>query len=321
MLADTRVVYLFIYVSDLDRSREFYGQKLGLQVIEEDEGCVKFDVGQTILALNRASDYGIALPEGRDSSADIVFLVDGIDEVCDELKTRGVVVGQTDRYQPGAITDFYDPDGHWLTLYEPNEAAMSWPSGNRLRAVINLRHGKNGNGHAAMSPTKVRGRGLEGSDLIYVFLFVKHPAETQTFYREALGLRDLEGGPCSRGTEADSDGVVKYDTGGVMLTTHRIYEDRTDAQVDEHMCPPNELKDGWMQTVAPVLYARNLAETAKKISEAFPSFAPKVKHSAMGLIASVDDPSGHKLFLYEPSEEAFRSRSGAKLKELLAVQL
>jgi hypothetical protein len=69
-----------------------------------------------------------------------------------------------------------------------------------------------------------------------------------------------------------------------------------------------------------VLHARNLAECAQKISEAFPALAPQVKHSAIGVIASLDDPSGHKLFLYEPSEEALRSPSGAKLKELLAMQ-
>jgi len=321
MLTDPRVVYLFLYVSDLARSREFYNKKLGLRIIEEDHGCVKFDAGQTILALNRARDYSIGLPEGRDSSADIVFLVSNIDATCAELQARGVTMGKTDRYQPGAITDFYDPDGHWLTLYEPNDEAMGWPSGNRLRAVMNMRGSTTGNGNGASKAAANGGRGLENSDLVYVFLFVKHPGETQRFYREALGLRDLEGGPCSSGTAADSDGVIKYDTGGLMLTTHRIYEERTDAQVDEHMCPPNELKDGWMQTVAPVLYSKNLVAIAKELSQKYPDLAPKVTRSDIGLIASLDDPSGHRLFLYEPSDEALRSPSGAKLQELLAATL
>ena len=33
---------------------------------------------QVILALNRAADYKIALPNGKDNSADIVFLVDDL---------------------------------------------------------------------------------------------------------------------------------------------------------------------------------------------------------------------------------------------------
>src|SRR5882724_9548882 len=108
MLADSRVVYLFIYVSDLAKSREFYENKMGLHVIEEDPACVKFDAGQVILALNRAQDYGIALPKGRDNSADIVFLVERLDEMKAALESRGVTFSKTDWYQPGGITDFYD---------------------------------------------------------------------------------------------------------------------------------------------------------------------------------------------------------------------
>src|SRR5690349_13627397 len=125
MLADSRIIYLFVYVSDLNKSREFYADKLGLRVIEEDAGCVKFDCGQVILALNQASDYEITLPQGRDNSADIVFLVEDLNATRAAIEARGVSFSRTDWYQPGGITDFYDPDGHWLTLYQPNDEAMS----------------------------------------------------------------------------------------------------------------------------------------------------------------------------------------------------
>src|SRR5215211_4602148 len=101
MLTDSRVVYLFVYVSDLAVSRDFYEDKLGLQVIEEDEDCVKFDGGQVILALNRAADYGISLPKGQDISADIVFLVDDLEAMRAALQRRGVEFLPTDWYQPG----------------------------------------------------------------------------------------------------------------------------------------------------------------------------------------------------------------------------
>jgi hypothetical protein len=194
---------------------------------------------------------------------------------------------------------------------------MAWPSGDRLRAVMNMRRRANGNGNGAGS----QGHGLENSDLVYVFLFVKNPAETQRFYKDALGLTDLEGGPCSSGTAADSDGVIKYDTGGLLLTTHRIYEERTDAQVDEHMCPPNVLRDGWMQTVAPVLHVKDLTGIARQMSEKYPDLAPKVTSLDIGLIGRLEDPSGHRIFLYEPSEQALRAPSGAKLQELIAEDL
>src|SRR5207248_1908699 len=52
MIADSRVVYLFAYVADLERSRAFYEDTLGLSVIEEDSSSVKYDAGEVIFALN-----------------------------------------------------------------------------------------------------------------------------------------------------------------------------------------------------------------------------------------------------------------------------
>jgi catechol 2,3-dioxygenase-like lactoylglutathione lyase family enzyme len=68
MLAESKLVYLFIYVRDLALSREFYEGTLGLRVIEEDPGCVKFDCGHVILGLNRSAVYKVTFPNSRDLS-------------------------------------------------------------------------------------------------------------------------------------------------------------------------------------------------------------------------------------------------------------
>src|SRR5262249_19246681 len=112
MLENTRLTYLFLYVRDLAAARAFYSDTLGLRVIEEDADAVKYDAGRAILALNRADDYAIDLPDRRDNSTDIVFLVDDLDAVRAGLEARGVSFLPTDHYQVGAIADFYDPDGH-----------------------------------------------------------------------------------------------------------------------------------------------------------------------------------------------------------------
>jgi len=196
MLTDSRVVYLFVYVSDLEVSRAFYEDTLGLRVIEEDPDCVKFDGGQVILALNRAADYGIDLP-GRDNSTDIVFLSDDLSAMRTALEARGVKFLPTAWYSVGGIADFYDPDGHWLTLYEPSEEAMGWPSGDRIAAVLRARQRSNGGAASPPPrPTSSNGQGrglqLDGSEIFYVFFFVQDPDEALAFYHEDLGLRDLE---------------------------------------------------------------------------------------------------------------------------------
>jgi len=324
VLADARAVYLFIYVSDLAKARDFYENKLGLRVIEQDAGCVKFDCGQVILALNRAADFNIALPNGKDNSADIVFLVDDLNAVRAVIEARGVTFSKTDWYQPGGITDFYDPDGHWLTLYQPNAEAMSWPSGARLRAVMQARTGGNGNRatpNSADVPKSIGSPvGLHGSDLIYLFFFVTNPEATHAFYQDYLGLVDLEGGPCSSGTAADSDGVIKYDTGGMLVTTHRIYEERTPEQVEEHVCPPREIDLRAMQSVAPVLHVKNIDSTLIELSKKRQN-GVKVSRSEIGTVARLEDPSGHLLYLYEPSAQALAKPSGVKLQEILAAKL
>jgi catechol 2,3-dioxygenase-like lactoylglutathione lyase family enzyme len=326
MLADTRVVYVFLYVRDLQASRAFYADQLGLQVIEEDEGCVKFDAGHVILALNRASDYGIVLPDVKDHSTDVVWLVDDVRQATANLAVRGVQFKPTDWYQPGGIADFYDPDGRWLTLYQPSEEALKWPSGERLRAVIEARRARRGGGTAQrVSQPPLPGEappGLGDAELIYLFTFVPSSKVAQEFYHDELGLLALEGGPCSRTSGGDEEGVVKYDTGGIIIATHHVEPQRTQEEFEEHLCPPPELQGGRMKGVAPVFYARDVAAAARELRRRRPELTPVVTHDpALGTIARVDDPTGHLVFLYEPSEAALRTPSGRKIREILSVPL
>jgi predicted enzyme related to lactoylglutathione lyase len=313
MLTDARIVYLFLYVRDLEVSRGFYERTLGLRVIEEDDDSVKYDAGQVILALNRASDYGFTLPEPPDHSTDIVFLVDDVDSARAALEERGVRFTETHRYEIGAITDFYDPDGHWFTLYETSEEAMTWPSGDRIQAVRdanNIRHPADGDGFR-----------LNGKPLIYLFLFVRDSDEAFQLYHEDLGIRDLEGGPCSRESTADEEGVVKYDTGGVILTTHALETVRSEEEIADHPCPPRTMNPVHMHGKAVVFHVDDLERTAEKLAGSGVRFDRGISRSEIGAIAEFSDPSGHAFYLYKPSPQALRRPSGAKLKEILAVRL
>jgi catechol 2,3-dioxygenase-like lactoylglutathione lyase family enzyme len=323
MLEDTRVVYVFLYVRDLARSRAFYADTLGLAVLEEDEGCVKFDAGQVVLALNRAADFGIVLPDVKDHSTDVVWLVDDVRQATANLSARGVVFKPTDWYQPGGIADFYDPDGRWLTLYQPSEEAMGWPSGERLRAVIEARRARGGTAQKVSLPPEP-GReppGLGGAELIYLFTFVPSSKVAQEFYHEELGLRALEGGPCSRTSGGDEEGVVKYDTGGIMIATHHVEPERTQEEFDEHLCPPPELEGGRMKGVAPVFHTTDAEGAARELRRLRPDVQLSVTRGAVGTIVRVDEPTGHLVFLYQPSPGALETPSGRKIREILSVPL
>ncbi|MGA5299669.1 VOC family protein [Nucisporomicrobium flavum] len=313
MLTDPRVVYLFLYVRDMDVSRDFFERTLGLRVLEEDAQSVKYDTGEVILALNRASDFGVTLPGEHDHSTDIVFLVDDVDRARAALEARGVTFTETHRYEIGAITDFYDPDGHWFTLYETSEESLTWPSGDRIEAVRALSHRRGESTVAADD-----GFTLDGKPLIYLFLFVRDADEAFALYSQTLGIRDLEGGPCSRASTADEEGVVKYDTGGIILTTHSLETVREEEEIIDHPCPPRTVNPVEMGGKAVVLHAPDIEVTVKNLREKGVDFPEGVVRSGIGATARFVDPSGHVFFLYEPSPESLRLPSGEVLRRVLA---
>lgn len=318
VLADSPLVYFFIYVSDLARSRDFYENKLKLRVLEEDADSVKYDTGLSILCLNRATDYGITLAPGNHESTDIVFLVDDIDGMRAALMERGLTMGKAFRYDPGGICDFYDPDGHWLTLYEPNEAAMTWASADKIRAI--WKAAGRGTlpvvGPAAIEEKENGEFRMDGKPLLYLFRFVREPQEAQVFYNNLMGLVDLEGGPCSAGSDGDEEGVIKYDAGGIMLTTHQTWPDR-DPDAMEHPCPPRLLDPGHMTATAVAFHVDNIEEKYDALTNIGIPFQGGVSRSKIGAIAKFSDPSGHVYFLYQPSDEALGWPSGPKIEEIL----
>ena len=92
MLTNAQISYIFLYVRDLGAARSFYEGKLGFRVVEEDAAAVKYDAGDIMLALNRASDYGVDLTGPRDSL--LVFHTGAIDPVVDRLRRDAVEIGR-----------------------------------------------------------------------------------------------------------------------------------------------------------------------------------------------------------------------------------
>jgi catechol 2,3-dioxygenase-like lactoylglutathione lyase family enzyme len=328
MLTESRIVYLFLYVTDLAASRAFYTEKVGLHVIEEDADSVKFDAGSVILALNRARDYGIELPRPRNQSTDIVFLVKDAEATRAVLERRGLTMLPTSAYQPGKIIDFYDPDGHWLSLYEPSKEAIGWPSGDRIRAVLKSREKRHAARAAAGHP--IIAGGLDGSDIFYTFFFVADPNTARGFYNGTLGIRALEGGPCSQTCTGDEEGVIKYDTGSMLLTTHHAFGSMTPDMMiiapasddpDEHACPPRTIDMKLMHGVGAAFWVGDLDASVKALKQQRPDTKIRVHHNGIGGVATIHEPTGHLLFLYEPSEAALATPSGRKISEILSIPL
>lgn len=126
MFRDTKAFSSFS-VDDLERAKQFYGETLGLDVVEREEGLELRIAGSTPVFVYPSDSY--TAPK----HTVLNFPVDDIDAAVDELVARGVTMERYDmpdlktdergifrggEYGPRAIAWFKDPAGHVLSVLE-----------------------------------------------------------------------------------------------------------------------------------------------------------------------------------------------------------
>ena len=111
-----QVDYTMIVVSNMDRSVEFYRDKLGIPLRFQSPDWTEFDTGATTLALHGGGVPGES--RGDQSKAagtcSIGFNVANVDQTYQELKAKGItfVMPPTQREgEPIKLTVCLDPDG------------------------------------------------------------------------------------------------------------------------------------------------------------------------------------------------------------------
>jgi lactoylglutathione lyase len=107
------VVYL--YVSDMERSRGFYRDLLGIP-LEGDGDWQEARLGETRFALHLAHEGVGALSAG---TIHLDFEVADVDAAAQRLRSAGVEVKETMREAWGAAVEIADPDGYQLYLFQP----------------------------------------------------------------------------------------------------------------------------------------------------------------------------------------------------------
>jgi catechol 2,3-dioxygenase-like lactoylglutathione lyase family enzyme len=289
---DLSLETIVLFVSDMVASRSFYEHTLGLRALAVNPHVAMYSAGHVQLCLLPAGEHGVALQDGPDRSADITFMVDDFPRCRDVLAARGVQFSRTLEYSIGVTADFYDPDGHWFSLYQPSEAAKGWPSGPKLEALASglpVRH------FSRVPPVDdaTLGDDLADAFVAYVFLFFSDPDVAAGFYGGVLGLEVIEGGPCRRVPTRAPVGVVKYDVGTTMLTTHHVESD------DKRMRVATVGTGG----VAMAFRVADLTTGVGDLSRRGIAFSGWPSESPIGRLARFMDPAGHVLLLREPPQE------------------
>ncbi len=113
---------VILYVRDLQKSKKFYAEVVGLPVIEaqSEEHFILLDSGSnTFLGLEDLS----VVPAGRAKEAgsvEIGFTVEDVDATYADWKARGIeLIQEPDTMPFGRNFMAKDPDGHYLTIYTP----------------------------------------------------------------------------------------------------------------------------------------------------------------------------------------------------------
>ena len=117
---DYRIELITLPVSDLDRSRTFYGDTLGWSVDhdrEVDEQVHFVQVTPPGSACSVAFGRGISQMEPGSLQA-IQAVIGSADEVLADLSARGVEARGVDNLPWGRFVYFSDPDGNGWTLQE-----------------------------------------------------------------------------------------------------------------------------------------------------------------------------------------------------------
>jgi lactoylglutathione lyase len=109
-----------LFVEDLQRSRSFYEDALGLKVIYEDGTSAAFDFGNTIInllsipAARELIEPGAVADPEAGSRFQLTIWVDDADAACAELAARGVALlnGPLNREWGMRTASFTDPAGN-----------------------------------------------------------------------------------------------------------------------------------------------------------------------------------------------------------------
>jgi catechol 2,3-dioxygenase-like lactoylglutathione lyase family enzyme len=117
MADDTTLDHLFMVVSDLDRSKRFYTEVLGLTIEVEGDGYLRlagtggFHIGMEERPAEQVGGTGIEL----------VIRVDDIDRRYEEMLARGVVFrGPPEDQEWGSRHAWFeDPDGYPISIFTP----------------------------------------------------------------------------------------------------------------------------------------------------------------------------------------------------------
>ncbi len=186
---DTRLGYVHLIVSDLERSLAFYQQSIGLQVHRQEGGTAYLGVGQADLLALTEQPRAVRVPR-RTGLYHFAILVPTRLDLAKSLRnlveTKTQLEGWADHLVSEALY-LPDPDGNGIEIYHDRPRSTWQYENGHIKMATDPIDYQSLMSELAKDPSPWRGLPA-GTMLGHMHLHVAHLAEAETFYREVIGL-------------------------------------------------------------------------------------------------------------------------------------
>ena len=259
-----RLLHLVTFTADLEQSKQFYRDGLGLEATADTPFMVNFSTDGVGLIL-------LALSEQQKREVELCFESPQIEETVDRLRGRGVeFLNELKHLAFGSVIHFRDPEGNLLSLLRPVEDDEQ----------PGLAGAANGRDHAGADESS-EPAGAGRPRLATAIVNARDITSVRAFYRDMLGLR----------TTIDSPWWVQFDAGNVALALHP----RTRRpEVEQHHTQP----------VSFGFVVPDLDEWVEQARGRGVHFLSAPTDTGFGLQVEAMDPDGNAIVIREPMAEA-----------------
>ncbi len=268
-----RLLHVISFTTDIERSKAFYRDGVGLSVGANTPFMVNFahDGGLVLLAVGSETK----------TEVELCFESDDVTAAVDRLRGRGIQFADELRHLAfGSVIHFRDAEGKLLSMLQPGTAARD-----RGSRSSDDEPGAPGE-RAGRMPVAVVDPSATQARLSTAIVNCGDLTAARAYYAHLLGLH----------VSVDSPAWVQFDTGDIQLALH--------ATRDRNATEPHHRQPVSFGFTVPDLEA--WLEGARERGVPFAS-AP-IDHG-MGLTAEVVDPEGNVVVVREPiSEESLEER-------------
>ncbi|WP_282032832.1 VOC family protein [Metabacillus indicus] len=116
---------VMVYVKDQDQAENFWVEKIGFTVIAEEDNKqgmrwieVAPKAGGTSIVLHNKDFIAQMEPELNLGTPSLMFFTDNVDRLYDDLKNKGVKVGEIVDLPSGKLFNFADDEDHYFAVQE-----------------------------------------------------------------------------------------------------------------------------------------------------------------------------------------------------------